>query len=225
MSAPLPILFVDEHLAVVHKPAGLLSVPDLGRVLRAEGLAAEPVHRLDREVSGCLIVARDEETRAALERAFREREITKVYWALVRGTPRRLVGEIKYPLLHDGRHARVSARGQAASTRYRVLRRLAVDGGEGGVGGEGDKVCECEIELVTGRYNQIRVHFAHDGHPLVGERKYARGADDPLGAKRLALHAWRVGFEHPRTGARLELEAPLPEELQALLARCRLVAG
>ena len=216
MSAPIPILFVDEHLAVVNKPAGLLSVPDLGRVLRAEGLAAEPVHRLDREASGCLIVARDEETRAALERAFRERKVTKIYWALVRGTPRRLAGEIKYPLLHDKSHARVSARGQAASTRYRVLRRLGTEGGE---------LCEVEIELVTGRYNQIRVHFAHDGHALVGERKYARGADDPLAAKRLALHALRVAFTHPRTGARLELEAPLPDELQALLARCRPVVG
>jgi RluA family pseudouridine synthase len=212
MAAPIPILYVDEHLAVVHKPAGLLSVPDLGRALHAQGLAAEPVHRLDQEVSGCLLVARDAETRAALEDLFRERTLAKTYWALARGVPRRTEGEIKYPLLHEGRHARVSARGQAALTRYRVLRRLACERGE---------VCECEIELVTGRYNQIRVHFAHDGHALVGERKYARGADDPLGAKRVALHAWRLAFDHPRTGARVAVEAPLPADLQQLLARCR----
>jgi RluA family pseudouridine synthase len=216
MAAPIPILFSDEHLAVVDKPAGLLSVPDLARALSAQGLAAEPVHRLDREVSGCLLVTQDEETRAALEDAFRERRVAKTYWALVRGTPRRMQGEIKYPLLHEGRHARVSARGQAALTRYRVLRRLACERGE---------VSECEIELVTGRYNQIRVHFAHDGHALVGERKYARGADDPLGAKRLALHAWRLAFDHPRSGARIAVEAPLPADLLLLLDSCRPLAG
>jgi 23S rRNA-/tRNA-specific pseudouridylate synthase len=75
-----------------------------------------------------------------------------------------------------------------------------------------------EVELVTGRYNQIRLHFAHHDQALVGERKYARGKDDVLPAKRVALHAWRLAFPHPLRGHRVELEAPLPDDLVALLA-------
>jgi 23S rRNA-/tRNA-specific pseudouridylate synthase len=75
-----------------------------------------------------------------------------------------------------------------------------------------------EVELVTGRYNQIRLHFAHHDQALVGERKYARGRDDPLRAKRVALHAWKLAFPHPLRGQRVAVEAPLPDDLRALLA-------
>ena len=219
-SSEIPVLFRDEHLVVVSKPAGLLSVPTPGargrtlpQVLREQGLEAFAVHRLDRDVSGALLLALDEPTRAALEELFRERALEKTYWALVRGHLRRAEGELKDPIADEGRHARISAAGKPALTRYRVLRELPT-------------TSEVEIDLVTGRYNQIRLHFAHAGHALVGERKYARGKEDALrGAKRVALHAWRLAFVHPRTGAEVRVEAPLPAELASLAARAERAAA
>jgi len=211
MNQPIPILYQDDDLLVVNKPAGLLSVPSLPDALREQGSEAQPVHRLDRDVSGCVLLARTSEVRKRLELLFRERSITKTYWALVRGGPRKDEASIQYPILHERTHARVSARGQRAHTRYRVLRRLRY---------KGTDVTEVEIDLITGRYNQIRIHFAHDKLPLIGERKYARGSDDPLKSPRVALHAWRLSFEHPSAGRRIETEAPLPDDLQELVRRC-----
>jgi RluA family pseudouridine synthase len=198
---------------VVDKPAGLLSVGDerarrdgVAELLAEQGLRARAVHRLDREVSGCLVLALDEAAREALEQAFRDRRVHKRYWALARGAPAKQSGEIHFPLLEEGPRVRVSARGQAALTRYRVLQRFA-------------RATELELEPVTGRRNQLRVHLAHSGQPLIGERKYAQGKQDPLRASRLALHAWRVAFEHPLTGEELEVRSPLPEALERLRQR------
>ena len=219
MSQPIPILYEDADLLIANKPAGLLSVPSgaagvrsLPEVLREQGIKAQPVHRLDRDVSGCVLLARNPAMRGKLEDLFRERSITKTYWALVRGSPRKDEASIQYPILHEKSHARVSARGQRAHTRYRVLRRLRY---------KDTDITEVEIDLVTGRYNQIRLHFAHDKLPLIGERKYARGSDDPLKASRVALHAWRLAFEHPGDGRRIEVEAALPGDLEQLVQRCR----
>ncbi len=210
MSAPLKILFRDEQLLVVDKPAGLLSVPDVPERLAREGLEAIPVHRLDRDVTGALILAFDEATRAALEALFRERAVKKTYWALAQGTVRPPQGAWQFPILEDGPLARVSALGLKSQTRYRTLEALP-----------GASVLE--IDLVTGRKNQIRLHAAHAGFPLAGERKYARGKEATLRFKsrRVALHAWRLEFAHPRTGAVLRLEAPLPPDLLELLDRAR----
>jgi 23S rRNA pseudouridine1911/1915/1917 synthase len=221
----LPILFEDEHLLVVSKPSGLLSVGAPGpsgpkgkdgggggagrtiaQVLAEHGIAARPVHRLDRDVSGCVLCARDERTGALLEDLFRRRELEKSYWALAQGHPKPPAGELKYPILEMRAQARVSAAGKPSVTRYRTLRSFRA-------------ASEMEIELVTGRYNQIRLHFAHAGWPLAGERKYARGREDRLRAKRVALHARRLAFAHPHTGRRVEVEAPLPEDLEQLLRR------
>ena len=211
MGAPISILHRDEHLLVADKPPGLLSVAaenaggrTLLGVLAEQGFEVRPVHRLDREVSGAILFALDDDTREALEALFRERQIEKTYWALVRGRPPRPEGEIKFPLLVERGHARVSARGVPATTRYRTLR-------------EHELATEVEIDLVTGRTNQIRVHFAHAGAPLVGETKYARRKDDPLRARRVALHAQRIAFAHPAGGARVEVEAPLPDDLRRLV--------
>lgn len=218
MGSPIPILFRDEHLLVVDKPSGLLSVGvaeakrTLQQVLVAEGLRVLPVHRLDREVSGAIVFALDEETRAALEALFRERRLRKTYWALARGRLRQREGELKFPLLEERGMARVSARGKPSTTRYRTLREHA-------------RATELEIDLVTGRYNQIRVHFAHAGHPLVGETKYARRKEDPFGFPRVALHSWKLSLEHPRTGAALDIECPLSTDLLALLERARSNGG
>jgi RluA family pseudouridine synthase len=206
--APVPILYEDDSLVVVDKPPGLLSVPELGERLVQQGLRAVPVHRLDRDVSGTLVLARDERTRAVLELAFRERRVGKVYWALASGHLRRPEGDLRYPILEERGRARVSSAGKPSLTRYRTL-------------AAHEHATEVEVELVTGRMNQIRVHFAHAGNPLVGERKYARGKDSAVRApsRRVALHAWRVELVHPHTGAPLVVEAPLPADLEALRAR------
>jgi len=212
---PFPFLHEDEHVLVVVKPAGVLSVPDPGagsrsvpELLAEQGLRVLPVHRLDREVSGVLLLARDEATRAALQDQFRAGSVRKLYWGLASGTLEPPAGELHFPILEQPQGARVSARGKPARTRYRTLARFA-------------HACELELELLTGRKNQIRVHLAHAGHALVGERKYARGRDAvlPLRSRRVALHAWRLTCAHPRDGKMLQLEAPLPEDLLELRSR------
>jgi RluA family pseudouridine synthase len=206
------VLYEDADLLVADKPAGLLSVPTPGArgrtlldALSAQGYDLLPVHRLDRDVSGLVVLARNERARAKLEQLFRGRAVTKLYWALVRGRLAPERGAFDDPIRDAGSFATIDPRGKPTLTRWRLLARHAA-------------TTEVEIELVTGRYNQIRLHFAHHDHALVGERKYARGRDDPLGARRLALHAWKLALPHPGTGRRLALEAPLPEELRALRA-------
>jgi RluA family pseudouridine synthase len=208
-SQALTILYEDAVVVIVAKPAGLLSVANpqspsksVPELLAAGGLRALPVHRLDREVSGALILAKHEAARAELEAAFRAHEIGKTYWALIVGYPRAESGVHRFPLIKEGSRARVSSTGQPCETRWRVLRRLG-------------PCTELEIELITGRYNQIRAHFAHAGTPLVGERKYAQGKDDPLRANRLALHAWKLRWR-PAHGAGVAVEASLPAALENL---------
>lgn len=212
---PVPVLHQDDHLLVVSKPAGLLSVPtpnakgaSVPELLADQGLRTLPVHRLDREVSGAMLFALDEETRAALEDAFRGRAVRKTYWALAQGRVLPARGSFRSPILEHGSLARVSARGKASETRYRTLQALR-------------STTVLEIDLVTGRYNQIRVHLAHAGFPLVGERKYARGKDSPIRfrSRRVALHSWRLAFPHPRTGQEIEVVAPLPPDLTELVER------
>lgn len=209
------LLHVDEFLLVADKPAGKLSVPAPGVAarslldeLRAARLGPLPVHRLDRETSGAILFARDAETRAALEEMFRTREVDKTYWAMAAGRFRERAGIWSWRLAEQRGRAVVSARGQTAETRWRVLAAHPA-------------AAELEVELVTGRMNQIRAHAAHAGHPLIGERKYARGAASPLPlrSRRVALHAWRLSFIHPRSGRQLECEAPLPDDLAELRAR------
>ena len=217
MGAALTILYRDEHLLVVSKPAGMLSVPAtsaegsaLPDALRAQGIRAIPVHRLDRDVSGAVLLALDETTRQALDAMFRARAVHKTYWALAQGHVRPESGAFRYPILEEGNFARVSALGKKSETSYRTLERLP-------------STSAVEIDLVTGRYNQIRVHFAHAGFPLVGERKYARGKDSPvrIRSRRVALHAWRLSFEHPHSGTAIAVEAPIESDLQDLLERAR----
>jgi RluA family pseudouridine synthase len=212
VAEPIPILFEDEHVLVVAKPAGLLSVEtggeegaSLPEALARQGFATIPVHRLDREVSGCVLLARTDAAREALEGMFRDRMLKKTYWGLAQGRVEPAQGVFHFPILEEGPIARVSALGKKSETRYRTLAAW-------------ETTTELEIDLVTGRKNQIRVHFAHAGFPLVGERKYARGKDSPVRIKsrRVALHAWRLAFTHPITGVPLSIEAPLPEDLVAV---------
>ncbi len=205
------VLFEDEDLLVVDKPTGLASVAspgvrgatcaDLVRALHAE---ARPVHRLDRETSGALLFARSEDVLQRFKQLFREQRVQKTYLALVRGTPRPPQGSIRDSIARSGKRAILSPRGQEARTDYRVLERL-------------DGLALVEARPVTGRYNQIRLHLAARGYPIVGERKYARGKDDPLRFPRVALHALELDFPHPRTNREVHVRAPLAEDLAELL--------
>ncbi len=214
MSAPIQILHRDERLLVALKPAGLLSAPERGSATRSlvevvaeQGIAAQAVHRLDFEVSGAVVLALDDEARVALEALFRERAVQKTYWALAQGRYQEARGIYRWPIAEDGPDVRVDERGKPAETRWTVIARYMV-------------ATEMEIDLVTGRRNQIRVHFAHGGHALIGDRKYGRGRDQKLRSKsrRVALHAWRIAFDHPFGGARVAVEAPLADDLLDLRA-------
>ncbi len=215
MAAEVRILYQDDCLLVADKPAGRLSVPAPGVAarsllddLRAAGLGPLPVHRLDRETSGAIMFARDPETRAALEELFRTRALHKTYWAMASGRMRAREGVFQERLLEQKGRAEVNPRGQPAETRWRAIAVHA-------------SATELEVDLVTGRLNQIRVHCAHAGHPLVGERKYARGRSAVVAfrSRRVALHAWKLCFRHPRSGKEVEVVAPLPADLEELRAR------
>ncbi len=217
VATPIPILHRDERLLVADKPAGISSVPDGGvngpslpELLREQGLRVIPVHRLDRDVSGAVLFALDAGMRDELEALFRARAVRKTYWALAQGRVSPAQGAWHFPILEEGAHARVSALGQKSLTRYSTLEAL-------------HETTAVEVDLVTGRYNQIRLHFAHAGFALVGERKYARGKDSPvrIRSRRVALHSWRLEFVHPANAQTLRIEAPLPADLCELLERAR----
>lgn len=216
---PLDILHEDERLVAVMKPPGLLTVkPPRGSPrrrestlldrLRAQGLVLLPIHRLDAETSGVVLLARDEESRAGMMRAFRAHEVEKTYLAFVQGRPDPGAGVIRAPILDRGARAEISRRGQKAVTRYRVIETFAL-------------ASLLEVVPETGRHNQIRIHFAHIGHPLVGERKYARGSEALVRHKRAALHAARLTFTPPWSTDPLHIQAPLPVDLQNLSRKLR----
>lgn len=213
MEAP-PFLYEDEHLLVVDKPAGIASVPSPG--VRGASLAeqvarvrpgARPAHRLDLETSGAILFARSERVLEALIELFRERRVEKRYLALVRGTPRPPEGEVRLPIARADKRAVVAARGQPALTRYRVLRQLGA-------------ASLVEARPETGRYNQVRLHLAAIGHPLLGDRKYGLGRGDPVRLRRTALHAAGLRLPHPvQRGRVVEVESPLAADLEEALAQ------
>jgi 23S rRNA pseudouridine1911/1915/1917 synthase len=221
----VPVRYEDEHLAVVAKPAGMVTHPTATRrqgtlVNRLLGMAMplssagdedRPgiVHRLDAGTSGLLIVAKTDAAHEALVRMLSERRIDRTYLALVRGHPASDRFTIEAPL---GRHrARVQVRrmqGVEAATDVQVTRRL-----------NGATLVEARPK--TGRTHQIRVHLASVGHPILGDRAYGGGGDDArrLGLARPFLHSWRLAFDHPLTGRRVEVEEPLPDDLALALER------
>jgi 23S rRNA pseudouridine1911/1915/1917 synthase len=198
---------------VVDKPAGMVVHPAPGHVggtFANAVLGLDPdgfvglVHRLDRDTSGVLVVARDEAALRDLQAQWQRREVEKVYLALVRGAPREPRATIEAPIGRDPRDRQrmaVVARGRAATTDYRVVERY-----------RGATLLECRLH--TGRTHQIRVHLASIGHPVVGDALYGR-AEPTLG--RQFLHAHRLAFRHPRTGEPAAFEAELPAELSAYL--------
>jgi 23S rRNA pseudouridine1911/1915/1917 synthase len=240
---PLTIVYEDNDLLVVDKPAGLTVHPAAGvrrGTLAAALLAYRPeladvggperpgiVHRLDRDTSGLLVVAKNEAARAALAWQWKERQVEKGYLALVHGRLEPPQGVIDAPIGRDPRHRQrmaVVEGGRAARTAYRVRRYLPdrqpglpdrPPGGPDRPSG-GDVYSLVEVTPSTGRTHQIRVHFAALGHPLVGDRVYGRPSA-VLGHQ--FLHAYRLAFRHPVDGRPLEFESPLPEDLRQALER------
>jgi 23S rRNA pseudouridine1911/1915/1917 synthase len=225
----LVVRYEDDQLLVVAKPAGMVVHPApghpvgtlvnalLGRAcsLSAVGDADRPgiVHRLDRDTSGLLVVAKDDATHLALVRELAAHRIERRYLALVQGHLTAEAGTVDAPV---GRHPRdrkrmaVVAGGRRAVTHWRLRERLPA----------ADLV---ELSLETGRTHQIRVHLAHLRHPVAGDLTY--GADPRLAARlgldRPFLHAWRLALDHPADGRRIELTEPLPDDLEAALERLR----
>ena len=226
-SIALDILHEDEHLLVVDKPAGLVVHPSRGQQTGtlAHGLLAlgatggDPerpgiVHRLDRDTSGLLVVARSDEAHARLSTAIRERRVDREYLALVGGTPRSRTGRITAPIGRDRRdrtrHSLDTDTPREAVTWFEVRELL------------GDRTL-LDVRLETGRTHQIRVHLEAVELPVSGDPVY--GVRGDLGLERQFLHAYRLAFEHPFTGAPIEVESALPADLDRALALARDVAG
>lgn len=235
---PFAILFEDRDLLVLDKPAGLVVHPAPGNpdgtLVNAvlahcgpsfTGIGAEKrpgiVHRLDKDTSGVMVVAKTQLANDALTTAFAARDLDRAYLALCWGLPAVLSGEIEGAIGRDKRDRKrmavVSHGGKAALTRYRVLRAWHTS------------IALLECRLATGRTHQIRVHLSAQGHPIVGDPAYLRRIPSaartlPDGLRlalldfpRQALHAARLGFRHPRTGEALSFETPPPPDMAALL--------
>jgi 23S rRNA pseudouridine1911/1915/1917 synthase len=219
----LAVVHLDEALAVVDKPAGLVVHPapshrgptlvsELAEILGGGGDPERPgiVHRLDKGTSGLLVVAREDETHAALQEQVRRREVQRVYLALAGGRLGSRTGTIDAPIGRAARQRHRMAVSGAASrqarTHFTVLELLA-------------RETYLEVRLETGRTHQIRAHFAAIGHPLTGDLTY--GGAERYGLQRQFLHAHRLAFDHPVTGERMSFVSELPEDLAAALQAAR----
>lgn len=217
------ILHEDEHLLVLDKPAGLavhggsgisLGAIELLRAARPDCHYLELVHRLDRDTSGCLLVAKKRSALRNLHEQLREGRVEKEYLALLTGDWQGDVREVDFPLLvehrqNGERHVRTGADGKAALTRFFPQERFA-------------NAVLCRVELLTGRTHQIRVHAAAIGHPVAGDTRYGSvGAEHKINVDRLFLHARMIAVVHPADSRTVKFESPLPEALTAILARLR----
>jgi 23S rRNA pseudouridine1911/1915/1917 synthase len=233
---PLEVLYEDRDIIVVNKPAGMVVHPAAGhwegtlvnallhRIRDLAGVGGELrpglVHRLDKNTSGCIVVAKSEQVLAALQRAFKLRQVAKTYLAIVHGHPanRATLNTFfgRHPMDRKRFTGRVSS-GKSAVTAFEVREQF-------------ERAALLEVTLHTGRTHQIRVHLAEAGHPLLGDALYGRRAPQKssvgraeLELGRQALHAWKLGLAHPRTGAALAFEAAIPGDFRRALEvlRCR----
>jgi 23S rRNA pseudouridine1911/1915/1917 synthase len=224
---PLTVLYEDEYLMVVSKPAGVPSHPTQSRrtgtlvnilLARRTPLSTAGgedrrgiVHRLDAGTSGLMVVAKEDQAHAALAGMFRKHAIERRYLALVRGTVKPDHFLVEAPLDRRGARIRVDrVTGKQAATEIEVKERLA-------------RATLVEARPKTGRTHQIRVHLASVGHPILGDRAYGGGGEEArrLGLDRPFLHSWRIAFDHPVTGERIELDDQLPDDLAEALDRAR----
>ncbi len=225
-----PILYEDEAMLVIDKPAGVVVHPAagnpagtvvnalLGRYPQLAGELAcgssRPgiVHRLDKDTSGCLAVAKTASAQFKLCSAFAGRETGKTYLAVVRGVPRAAAGEISNQI---GRHpvnrqkmAVVERNGKLAVTRYELVQSGMIDKAP---------VSLMRVNILTGRTHQIRVHLASIGIPVLGDAVYGGAGTPPPGVARQLLHAWKLRLPHPVTGEPMEFTAPVPEDMRRIL--------
>jgi len=229
-SIDVPVVYEDGDLLIVDKPAGLVVHPSAGHAdgtlvnallgrhgasfggiagVRRPGI----VHRLDRDTSGLLIVARHDVAQASLMGQLKARRVKKTYLALVHGSVAAAVGRIEAPIGRDPGHRTrmaVVSSGRPATTGYRVRERFEV-------------WTLLELDLVTGRTHQIRVHLAAIGHPIAGDPVYGTGTSrrGPEALERLFLHAWRLELTSPSSGRLIRAEAPLPPDLEQVLGGLR----
>ena len=213
---PLDILYEDADLAVVVKPRGMVVHPAAGHedgtlvnallwhLSSLGGIGGETrpgiVHRLDRDTSGLLLVAKNDASQAALSRMLQERQIEKHYRALVEGIPKEAAGRLEWPIArsrNDRKKMAVDPAGREAVTEWRIL-------------SEGKNCALLDVRILTGRTHQIRVHMRAMNHPVCGDPVYGfpKGVRVPC----LMLHAFSLAFRHPATGAELAFQAPLPED-------------
>jgi 23S rRNA pseudouridine1911/1915/1917 synthase len=233
-SIEVPVVYQDEDILIVDKPSGLVVHPAAGHAdgtlvnallgrhgesfggiagVRRPGI----VHRLDRDTSGLLIVARNDAAQASVMAQLKARRVKKTYLALVLGSVAAAVGRIEAPIGRDPGHRTrmaVVSSGRPSTTGYRVRERF-----------EGWTLLE--LDLVTGRTHQIRVHLAAIGHPVAGDPVYGSGTSrrGPEGLQRLFLHAWRLELTSPSTGRLIRAEAPVPPELEQVLGGLRAARG
>jgi 23S rRNA pseudouridine1911/1915/1917 synthase len=228
---PLAVVYEDADVLVIDKPAGLVTHPSPGRTggtlvnaLLARAPATEYgsvagadrpgiVHRLDRDTSGLIVVARNDHAQAALMAQLKARRVKKTYLALVEGSPAAEVGRIEAPIGRDPRQfsrMAVLPTGRPSVTGYRVRERLP-------------GWTLLEVDLMTGRTHQIRVHLASIGHPVAGDPIYATGSArrGPEGLTRLFLHSWRIEFASVSSEKLVRAEAPLPPALESVLTGLR----
>jgi 23S rRNA pseudouridine1911/1915/1917 synthase len=227
---PLDVLYEDDDLIVINKAAGMVVHPGAGQRehtlvnallhhcsnLSAIGGTERPgiVHRLDKDTSGCLVVAKTDESHRGLSAQFAERIVEKIYLALVAGRMRKSAGAIEEKI---GRHpvnrqrmSVASKRGRTAKTEYCVI-------------SSSDERSLVECKLHSGRTHQIRVHLHHVGHPVLGDKVY--GAKYARNFPRQMLHAWKLGFKHPRSGEWKKFEAPVPKDFQSAVNSLPLPSG
>ena len=227
-----PILYEDDVMLVIDKPAGVVVHPAAGNpsgtVVNAllgrypqlmDEMACQNsrpgiVHRLDKDTSGCLCIAKTASAQFKLSTAFASRDTSKTYMALVRGVPVRPQGEI---ITLIGRHpvnrqkmAVVERNGKQAITRYSLISSGIVDGAE---------ISLLHVKILTGRTHQIRVHLASIGHPVLGDALYGGSRTAVSGADRQLLHAWKLELPHPATGEMIRFQAPVPEDMQFIISK------
>ena len=227
----IEVVYEDDDMLIVNKPAGLVVHPSAGHsdgtlvnALLGRGAELAPggiagvqrpgiVHRLDRDTSGLLMVARSDSAQLSLQAQLKARRVKKTYLALVTGVVAAAVGRIEAPIGRDpARRTRmaVTPGGRDSTTGYRVRERFA-------------GWTLLELDLITGRTHQIRVHLEAIGHPVAGDSMYGTGSSrrGPDGLRRLFLHAWRLELTSPSSGRLIRAESPLPAELEAVLADMR----
>lgn len=222
---PLDILYQDSDVVIVNKPCGMVVHPAAGNedgtlvnallyhISDLSGVGGELrpgiVHRLDKDTSGLLLVAKNDRAHAALSEQFRERTMEKHYRAVALGSFREDSGLIDAPIARhpaDRKKMAVIAGGRESKTEWHVLERL-------------HGATLLDVHLLTGRTHQIRVHMQHIGHPLLGDPIYAPNVRMTVRIPRLMLHAYSLSFTHPATGERMSFCAPLPPEFEATLQK------